>query len=139
MIEGTKKISCDFLLSNSTDVLIVNALINNTTFDLLIDTGASSNYISKATLEILLQSGINLKFGKIAPVEISLADATKISASGKVSLEINLDNKCLNVDFIIVDSLLFDLIVGCRFCRENKVIIDFFYNSISFLSSDESI
>ena len=29
--------------------------------------------------------------------------------------------------------------MGCRFCRENKVIIDFFNNSISFFSSDESI
>ena len=127
------------MLSRSSDVLVVEALVNKCNFEVLIDTGASSNYISNATLETLLQTGEKLHISRVVPVEISLADNTRITTSGKVSLEINIDNKTFLVDFIIIKSLLFDLILGCRFCRENKVIIDFGDNSISFRESISSI
>ena len=56
----------------------------------------------------MIHSGLKLKFSKITPIEIPLAGTIKVSASWRESLDITLDDKILNAEFIIVDFLLFD-------------------------------
>ena len=128
---------CDALLTTKDNVLTVEAFIENMKVELLVDTGASANYVSKAFLDTLSSAGLNLHVCTVdRPIQVTVANNVKVSITHKVDLSIQIDGIQFKTDFIIMDSLLFDLILGFTFCKTNKLLLDMNNNTIHFCNEE---
>ena len=47
-----------------------------------------------------------------------------------MTLSLSIEHRCFNVDFLILDTLLYDFILGCQFLRQNGFIINFSSNTL---------
>ena len=102
-------------------LLEVKVEIQSSYFMGIIDTGASSNYIAS---HLLNEPGWDQFHVKPSSATVTIANQETIAVLGSVVLPIRIHSKELKINFQIVDSLLYDLILGIEFCNEAKVIID---------------
>ena len=126
-------IICDAILCDSNDVLTIETLIGNEKITTLMDTGASRNYISKSMVEDLLYKGIDVQL-KVLPnsIRVKVANNSTLDVTHEGTLSLSIDKRIIKTNFVIMDSLLYELILGYEFCRANNVIIDLHQSTISF-------
>ena len=100
--------------------------------DALIDTGATLNYISHALcMEILaVQPALELNIDTNRVVKV--ANNSVVSCHGEITLPISIDNKMFSVNFLVLDTLLFSMILGFQYCKLNQVVIDASEGAIHF-------
>jgi hypothetical protein len=67
---------------------------------------------------------------------VRVANNQQIGCCGKVNLQFLVDNKQFKAEFLIIDTLLFHMILGCRFCKQNKLVLDMEDGSIYFKQFD---
>jgi len=96
----------------------------------LVDTGASSNYISKDTLTELDPLGL-------FPIEphvqsIKVGDNRFVTSIGKVTLPMIVDQHGFATSFVILQNLSFEIILGMQFLSTNNAIIDTADGSVYF-------
>jgi len=100
----------------------------------IIDTGASTSYIASYLLDdpalLHLKSQIKLLNATAA---IANQDTVKISGSLTVTIKINQQEFIVN--FLILDALLYDIILGLDFCKQYKVIINCEENQVTINDS----
>ena len=70
---------------------------------------------------------------KISPVNVQVANKTEVTCNHRVTLAMEMDDHCFNVNFLVIDHLLFDFILGCNFLREHGFIINFRTNTLELM------
>ena len=127
----------DIIFTNTEDLITVTTTIHTIEICTLIDTGASLNYISLSLFE-----EVQSKTGEIewTPSEtlVSVANKQRIKCLGSVNLPVEIKNKCFIVKFLAMDSLLYHLILGCKWLKQNRITIDMEHGALIF-SSDQSL
>ena len=116
---------------DSNDELIkLTCFIQNQSVLALVDTGASSNYISRDTLTELDPLGL---FSVEPHVQsIKVGDNRFVTSIGKVTLPMVVDQHGFATSFIILQNLSFEIILGMQFLSENNAIIDAADKSVYF-------
>ena len=104
------------------ELIKLTCFIQNQTVLALVDTGASSNYISKDTLTELDPLGL-------FPIEphvqsIKVGDNRFVTSIGKVTMPMIVDQHEFATSFIILQNLSFEIILGMQFLSTNNAIID---------------
>lgn len=104
-------------------ILEVDALVDNLAIDTILDTGASSNYISAG----LIHDKLNRyrKRMRAYSAEATVANQSTIKVVGLITLPIQLGEGITNTTFMVVEALAYDMILGMQYMTENKVVIDF--------------
>ena len=106
-------------------VFTYNCTIGTIVTKSLFDTGANLNYVSSKLVEILLRNKSNIKLEKLDNNHsVKIADSTIVSCKAKLKMEIAVDDRKYLVEFLVIDSLLFDVIFGCKFMGEKKIVLD---------------
>jgi hypothetical protein len=90
----------------------------------LIDTGASANFISHNSIEKIIKANPQVR---MAPncLTLKLADSHSISTRGTVELHVRIQTREALVQFHIVDNLAYPIILGCTFLRQERIILRF--------------
>ena len=78
----------------------------------------------------------NLELIQDTSLTVRVANNQQIGCCGKVNLQFLVDNKQFKAEFLIIDTLLFHMILGCRFCKQNKLVLDMEDGSIYFKQFD---
>lgn len=78
----------------------------------------------------------NLQLIQDTSLTVRVANNQQIGCCGKVHLQFLVDNKQFQAEFLIIDTLLFHMILGCRFCKLNKLVLDMEDGSIYFKQFD---
>jgi hypothetical protein len=112
------------IMSKSSELITVLAEVNSIGVDALVDTGATSNYISNALFQEIQAIDSTLELTTDTSKMVRVADNSTIGCRGEVSLPLVLDNIPFYVKFIVLDTLMFHMILGFNFCKTNKIIID---------------
>ena len=76
---------------------------------------------------------------KIPPIRVQVADKTPINCNHQVTLSVQLDEHNFEVDFLVLDSLLFDFILGCHFLRQHGFAINFLSNTLELIRSPHDL
>lgn len=100
----------------------------------LIDTDASLNYLSENFYHKLIHEYPSLKMEPIN-LRVQVANKTIIKAKGKITLPLVIQNRFINTNFIVLESITNDLILGLDFLERNKVIINAFDHTLIFSNS----
>lgn len=111
----------NMLQSNSTDecLPILEGLVDGHPCRLLLDSGASSNYVSNAYAE-----KHNLLVTSMKEREVRAADGIRLSTSGIVTCELKLDDAIFNLTAYTFPFDRFDVVLGLSFLRQYNPIID---------------
>ena len=127
-------IQSDKVLSKSNELITISADVYSIGVDALIDTGATLNYISYGLfLEIQSVKSISLTVDTNRVVRV--ANNSVVGCRGEVKVLILIDDKTFLVNFLVLDTLMFHMILGLQFCKENLVVIDTADSSIHFKDS----
>ena len=112
-------------ISSESNLIILNLEIDSLLVESLVDSGASSNYISESTFNKLLHDAPSriLAFHEHQQPVI-IADKTSVQSRGTVTLEAYIIDRMVRVSFIIINNLSFDTILGMKFLKENNVVIE---------------
>ena len=133
-LSNKRLINADNLANiNENGLIVINCEVNNARVDGLIDSGASSNYISLKTLTSINNAENPLKVEKNRH-SIQLADKSQVISEGKVKFWMNVDERSFLIEAIVLKDLNFDLILSMRFIRKYGVLIDTDEGSIYFNS-----
>ena len=105
-------------------MIIVEAAVQNETVEACVDTGAGRNYISSTTFHAIERSK-NFKF-PIIPTNfrVHVANSKVLVCNKSVVLPLTIHGRTFPATFLIVDSLLFDVIIGCKFLIKHAAVID---------------
>ena len=90
----------------------------------LIDTGASTNFVSSKFIQALKLVGDGVIITP-ASLILRLANQQTITTLGKVTIQIKIVERIFSVDMFIVDQLAYPLILGCEFLRNNSISLKF--------------
>ena len=92
--------------------------------DCLVDSGASSNYISEAAFDLLRNSDSPTTM-VFEPYQQSviIADKTTIKSLGLLKVDLYVVDRTIRVPLIVLKNLFFDIILGMNFLSQNNVII----------------
>ena len=103
--------------------------------EVLIDTGASSNYVSAALLDKLKNSGMKIHMNKEKTTSVKLANKQMETSEWTATLPLLINNQLFNEEFHVLQCLSFEVILGCQFLRVNETTIRMFINKekVSFL------
>jgi hypothetical protein len=63
---------------------------------------------------------------------VRVADNSLVGCRGEITLPISIDNKTFLVNFLVLDTLLFHMILGFQYCKVNKIVIDVAERTIHF-------
>jgi hypothetical protein len=116
---------------DSNDNLIkLNCFIQHQNCSALVDTGATSNYISQDKLS---QVDPDSNF-VVEPFSqsIKVGDNRFVKSIGRVTLPIMIDQNEFFTSFVILEHLSFELILGMQFLMANNAIIDAAEKSVYF-------
>jgi hypothetical protein len=130
---------CDAVLGSPTDLLVVESHINGHPAETLIDTGASSNYISQSCLDRLGTQGSEINLQPAGDINVLIADASTITPQGIVQLSITIDNIEYRTDFIVMETLLFETILGYRFIKTNSITIRTYQDDSVIITKNHSL
>ena len=98
-----------------------------------VDTGAGKNYISRHLVTQVLKNGIDLvKMRAVERLVVKVADETTVNCSSAVKIPVMIGNKKVMIEFMILEALLFDCILGYSFCKENQAVIDVSERNVRF-------
>jgi hypothetical protein len=87
----------------------------------LIDTGASSNFVSYKLLQEIINNGLEIEV-QHSNLILKLANQQTISTAGYVELRISIKDKEIVVPLFIVETLAYPIILGCEFLRKEQII-----------------
>ena len=117
--------------ANSTDNLIkLHCLIQHYDVLALVDTGATSNYIS---LDKLTQIDPDSQFVIESYYQsVKVGDNRFVKSIGRVTLPLMIDHNEFTTTFVILENLSFELILGMQFLMAYKAVIDATERSVHF-------
>ena len=117
-------LDCNLGTDEKTELIILDCETRNTSVKSLVDTGASSNYLSGKMFIRLQQSAPSSNLD-IKPYNglIKIADQTLVRSLGVVTLDMFILDRIVAVSFVIIKKLSYDAILGMEFLTENNVII----------------
>ncbi len=96
----------------------------------LVDTGATSNYIS---LDKLTQIDPDSQFVIESYYQsVKVGDTRFVKSIGRVTLPLMIDHIELTTTFVILENLSFELILGMQFLMANQAVIDATERSVHF-------
>ncbi|KAG0440307.1 Retrovirus-related Pol polyprotein from transposon 17.6 [Dictyocoela muelleri] len=107
------------------ELLVIEAKINQIKCECLIDTGSNYSIISKKS-----QEELNLKPTKINSIRLQTASNNFIKAKEKINTQINfqgINNAFFNIEFLVVNELPVGMLLGNNFLKSNQAVIC--YNS----------
>ena len=110
------------------ELLTIDCEIDEVTLESLVDTGATSNYISAKVISQLQQR----RPLQINPFHhsVQVGDARVVQSLGKVTLSVVIQGTPVYVSFVILQNITFDLILGMDFLKSNRALIDLHDGSI---------
>lgn len=101
----------------------ITAVVNDTTVQCLIDTGANLNVIDHDWFQTHCQSLVTtVETSKVA--EIKVANCDNLTITGSVTLPVVIEGVSLSVCFTLVKRLCTEVILGSQFLNLNKAVID---------------
>ena len=109
--------------TDSINLIVVDLEVNGVTLNALVDTGATSNYISESAANYLKIFNSQLQFDKNTH-QIQVANKTVLTSLGNITLDFNLNDNSFVSKFTVMEELSFDIILGLSFLKSNCVIID---------------
>jgi len=118
--------------NNNNSIPITSIQIGDTQTQCLLDTGASFSFINKQYTRL---HNVRVKRSKITKVEIG--NATKVDICGSCSLTFRLNNSQYNWNFLVLDNLSFDIILGADFLNHACLVIDV-HNQCFYNANDNS-
>ena len=106
-------------------------MIADTKQNFLLDTGAETNVLDFELLKKLIQPGKNIK---LYPQKTSLkcANGNSLSVIGYTVIPIQIGDSLKMVKFTVVDHIFPKVILGMRFLRKFKIVINVSKSQISF-------
>ena len=108
----------------SVDSLIVMELeVNGVMLEVLIDSGATYNYISQKALAHTNLTNLESQFSP-QKHNVQVANKSVLTSLGTVILDATLDDHSFQSTFTVMETLSFDVILGMSFLKENRVVID---------------
>ena len=130
-------ISNNYKYSNE-DLIILNCEAYQSQFNTLIDTGATSNYMSEDALRNMVESAEANDKPLVVPCKksVKVAHNSTIDALGLVQIKLFFIDRVINVPFIILKNLVYDLIIGMQCLKQNGVVIDAEDGHIGFKSKN---
>ena len=112
----------DKVLSCSKDLLTIPITTSGMEVNALIDSGATSNFMSYSFLSTIQEHNNVVRMVSRKPNVVQVANKQQVKCMGTVNILLNIANKSFSVDFFVLDSLLFDVILGFNFCRKEKLV-----------------
>lgn len=107
----------------SNNLILMDMEVNGVILEVLIDSGATYNYISKEAVKHLNMSDMELNF-EPSTHSVQVANKTVLTSLGSVHLNALLEDHPIDSNFTVMETLSFDVILGMTFLREHRVIID---------------
>jgi len=98
--------------------------VENVETAVLIDTGASANFISHNLIEKIIKANPQVRMEPNC-LTLKLADSHSISTRGTVELHVRIQTREALVQFNVVDNLAYPIILGCTFLRHERIILRF--------------
>ena len=105
-------------------VMTIKCRVEHLEINALIDTGASTNFISFKLIEALRSRGPMLNIKELI-LNLKLADGNITNATGLITLPLKIGDKFINVNLYIVKDLSYPIILGCEFLRRQGAIMKF--------------
>ncbi len=130
ILASLTKLSSD----QQSDLIKIHCDFYNTEVETLVDTGASTNYISQDLVTrimvyqpLIIEDSIN---------NVQIGDKTVIKSKGRVLLRISIGGFIFVVPFVILENISFDAVLGMEFLKRSQAIIDADDNSLYFKSNE---
>ena len=125
----------------TSELIILYGEAHNTVIESLVDTGASTSYISARCYDELLDSAYETDGIHFEPCEtkVKLADDTFVEPLGIATIALFVVDRILQIPMIVIKNLAYDTILGMEHLKENKIVIDPDELSVYFKEKDESI
>jgi hypothetical protein len=133
-----KLLQLNELKSVDSSLIVLDLEVNGVILNVLIDSGASFNYISKQALDHTALSNEETRFDK-ASHKVMVANKAVLQSLGQVVLNGDLDDQPIQANFTVMEQLTFDAILGMSFLRDNRVIIDAEDGGIYYKSSSSNL
>ena len=105
-------------MKESSKAFVITCKADNINTVALVDTGASTNFISHKFLQELMNDG---RIRQII-MTLKLANQQTINTIGRVDIDINLGTRNISVNLLIVKQLAYPVILGCEFLRREKIL-----------------
>ena len=130
--KDVQQYSCELLKSNiicelspMEKVAVTSLFLGNMLARCCIDTGAGRNFVSKEMLTRALKNmGQSIQVKRIESVSVRVADTSPIVCECMATIPIVIDEKQIKVEFLVLDKLLFDCILGYQFLKQNNALIN---------------
>ena len=90
----------------------------------LLDTGAGYNYTSKKMVEAILRENRTRITITACNAVATLADSTSVAIHAKAVIPIVIDDLAADVEFYVMSNLVFDCILGLKFCVKHHMLLD---------------
>ena len=90
----------------------------------IIDTGATSNYISLNVFNSHNFIDQQIVYETSKEHLVRLGDNRNVQCAGIVTLPVTVDNRIIPTKFLVMNELAYDMILGMPFLHDNKVVID---------------
>jgi predicted aspartyl protease len=104
-------------------VLIVDVIIDQMSCRCLIDTGASCSFISHDLYTSVSAKDQSLT-ATLTKIPIRMGDSSIVNSYGQVNSFISIQGKRVKENFVIMEKLAYDMIIGYDFCKKHNLIID---------------
>ena len=103
--------------------------------EVLVDTGASANFVESQFLDKLTAQGMKPLIVKCHS-QIKVANGQVITCAGRVKIPISVNMITVTADCLIVPKLTHKLIVGCQFLNHHRAELKFEINGTELLLND---
>jgi len=108
-------------------------VINSQKVEVIIDTGAATNIITKALLKKL-----GLEIERESNARFKIANGAKAASLGEVDIEIEIDEWVIPTTLQVIDSIENDLLLGTAWLSLIKGKVDFQQKELTFEINDEN-
>ncbi|KAG0437535.1 Retrovirus-related Pol polyprotein from transposon 17.6 [Dictyocoela muelleri] len=115
--------------SNESDLLYIEANINNKKIKCVIDTGSTHSIINSE-----ISKSLNLKEKEISTISLKTASDNNIESTKIAKCQLSFpESSCarFNAEFLIMNNLPVDIIIGNTFLKENKATISLSEHTIN--------
>ena len=120
-------------LSTDDEVATTILMVGGIQAKCCVDTGAGRNYASRGLINQVLRNSCQLiKLRTVEKCAVKVADNSTVECNGVATIQVLIGDKQVSIDFMIMEALLYDCILGFAFCKENDAVINLKERSVRF-------